>query len=87
MLADDKGNPSPAMRAKKLVIGGPDQPHALRKVSPGPARLLAWDYQADLSLLVIDNGPFNYIPVAPEGFKPDGTSIRQATTTWPGPSR
>jgi len=78
-------SPSAAMRAKKFIIDGPDQPHALRKMSPGPARLVAWDYQADLSLLVIDNGPFNYIPVAPEGFKP-GRNLYSAgydNMAWP----
>jgi hypothetical protein len=85
MLADDKGKPSPALRAKTFYIDGPTQLHAVYKISPGPARLVAWDYQADLSLLVIDNGPFNYIPVAPEGFKP-GRNLYSAgydNMAWP----
>jgi hypothetical protein len=76
---------SPALRAKKFFIDGPSQPYAIRKVSPGPARLVAWDYNADLSLLVIDNGPFHYIPVAPEGFKP-GRNLYSAgydNMAWP----
>ncbi len=68
MFTDSAGNPSEAARGKKLVIDGPTQPYAPKKVAP--VKLLAWDYDLDLSLLEIANGPFNHIPVAKEGFRP-----------------
>lgn len=54
-------------RAMKIVIDGPAQPYAPRK--PAAARLLACDPKADLSLIEIDNGPFFYVPIAPEEHK------------------
>jgi len=85
MLTDDNGNPSAAARAKKFNIDGPSQIHARRKISPTAARLLAWDYRLDLSLLVIDNGPFNYIPVAADGFRPGKNlcSVGYDNMAWP----
>jgi hypothetical protein len=85
MLTDDAGNPSAAARAKKFSIDGPSQPHAVRKSATGPARLAAWDYKIDLSLLVIDNGPFHYIPVAREGFRPGKNlaSVGYDNMAWP----
>jgi hypothetical protein len=85
MLTDGDGKPSAAARAGKFTIDGPTQPHAIRKLAPLPARLLAWDYHLDLSLLVIDNGPFNYLPVAAEGFRPgkDLCSAGYDNMSWP----
>jgi len=68
MFTDWAGNPSEAARKKKLVIDGPTQPYAPKKLAE--IKLLAWDYELDLSLLEISNGPFNHIPVARDGFKP-----------------
>jgi hypothetical protein len=85
MLTDSNGKPSAEARAKKLIIDGPVQPHAVRHAASAPARLVAWDYGLDLSLLVIDNGPFNFIPVAGEGFRP-GKNLRSAGydgMSWP----
>ena len=53
---------------KKIVIDGPAQPYAMQKLAA--TRLLAADADHDLSLIEIDNGPFNYVPVAPQGFQP-----------------
>jgi hypothetical protein len=83
MYADAKGNPDPALRAKRHTIDGYRQPHA-KAVRGTGLQLLAWDYQADLSLLVIDNGPFFHIPVA-DGVKPRANvlSIGYDSQAWP----
>jgi hypothetical protein len=64
---------------KRLVIDGPEQPNAAPKRSA--ARVLAADPLADLSLIEIDNGPFNYIPVAAAGFRP-GPNLLSAGYDW-----
>jgi hypothetical protein len=68
MLTDEQGRPSPAARAKPIVIDGPRQAHAPAILAE--ARLVAWDYELDLSLIRLANGPFYYLPVAPEGHRP-----------------
>jgi hypothetical protein len=67
MLTDKHGNPSEAIRAKALAIDGPVQPYATKKIAV--AKLLAWDYNLDLSLIEIGNGPFHFMPVARPGFQ------------------
>jgi hypothetical protein len=57
---------------KRILIDGPDQPRAPRKLAD--VRLIAIDADSDLSLLEIANGPFNHIPVARPGFTP-GTNL------------
>jgi hypothetical protein len=72
-----------ALLSKRLVIDGPDQPYAPPKRST--ARVIAVDPVADLSLIEIDNGPFNYIPVAAAGFSP-GRNLSSAgydLMKWP----
>jgi hypothetical protein len=68
---------------KKIVIDGPPQPYATKH--PSQVRVVATDANHDLSLLEIDNGPFNYVPVAPAGFKP-GRNVASAgydSMKWP----
>jgi hypothetical protein len=68
---------------KRLVIDGPEQPYAAPKRSQ--ARVIAIDPIADLSLIEIDNGPFNHIPVAAAGFRP-GANLSSAgydLMNWP----
>src|SRR6516225_9016599 len=48
MFTDAIGNPSETARRKKLVIDGPAQPYATKKLAE--VKLLAWDYDLDLSL-------------------------------------
>ena len=74
----DQGRPG-----KKIVIDGPSQPHAPPKLAP--VRVLAVDRAQDLSLLEIDNGPYNYVPIAAAGFKP-GRNLASAgydDMRWP----
>ena len=68
---------------KKIVIDGPAQPYAPQKLAA--TRLLGADADHDLSLIEIDNGPFNYVPVAPQGFQP-GQNLNSAgydEMKWP----
>ncbi len=68
---------------KKLFIEGPNQPYARQGLFD--VKVVGVDAKADLSLLVIENGPFNYIPVAPSGFRP-GRNLSSAgydNMTWP----
>lgn len=53
---------------KPFSIDGPAQPYAPNK--PAVSRLIGVDAEADLSLIEIDNGPFHYIPIAPQGRQP-----------------
>src|SRR5262249_41326610 len=62
LSTDEQGRPSAAERAKPLRIDGPVQAFAPKKRAE--ARLIAYDYDLDLSLIEIDNGPFQYVPVA-----------------------
>lgn len=83
MLADEHGRPSDSVRRKPLQIDGPVQPYAPQQRSS--ARLLAWDYDLDLSLIEIGNGPFHYVPVAPPGHRPAGVllSVGYDSMAWP----
>jgi hypothetical protein len=83
MLTDVHGQPSEAARRKPLRLDGPVQPYAPNQRSP--ARLLAWDYDLDLSLIEIDNGPFHFVPVARPGHKPglDLWSVGYDEMRWP----
>jgi hypothetical protein len=84
MFLDEQGRPSPALRAKRLVLDGPPQPQA-RFAGTRPARLLACDHDLDLSLIELDNGPFAYVPVAPPGHRPGKRllSIGYDEMRWP----
>lgn len=83
MLADARGNPSEAARRKPFRIDGPAQPYA--PAGKSAARLLAWDYDLDLSLLEIANGPFHFVPVAKPGHRsgPDLWSVGYDEMRWP----
>ncbi len=73
MLTDILGNPSEEARKLPLAIDGPVQPYAVfgpTEAQKSTARLVAWDYDLDLSLIEIDNGPFHFVPVAPKRHKP-----------------
>lgn len=54
---------------KKIQLDGPPQPAAVKPLG-SRVRLLKVDYQADLSLLEIDNGPFACAPVAGVSYQP-----------------
>jgi hypothetical protein len=83
MLTDGNGNPSDKARKKKFVIDGPVQTYAPKQ--PAEVKLVAWDYDMDLSLLEIANGPFHHIPVAQAGFKPSSKlwSCGYDNMSWP----
>ncbi len=83
MLTDDWGRPDPKAIAGPFKIDGPVQPYAPKKLAP--VRLLAYDINLDLSLLEIDNGPFNYLPVAKPGHKPSRhiQSLGYDEMKWP----
>jgi hypothetical protein len=57
-----------ALISKRLVIDGPVQPHAIQGIAQ--SRVVLIDPKVDLSLIEIDNGPFNYVPVAPREYRP-----------------
>jgi Trypsin-like peptidase domain len=78
---DDRVDPERV--GKRIAIDGPTQPYAKKNVAP--LRVLAIDADLDLSLLEINNGPFNYIPVAPKGFRPGSnvTSAGYDNMSWP----
>jgi hypothetical protein len=73
----------PQALRKPLRIDGPPQPHAPQKTAQ--ARVLLYDAALDLSLLELDNGPFNFIPVAPRGHQPSQTigSYGYDKMAWP----
>lgn len=83
MLEDGKGRPDPETRKRKIVMDGPAQPYAKKGLFA--TRLLAYDHALDLSLIEIDNGPFNYVPIAPLGHKPSNSirSIGYDNMSWP----
>lgn len=54
--------------SKPLKIDGPQQP--LAPSGPHAARVLAYDAANDLSLMEVDCGPWDYLPVAPRGHRP-----------------
>jgi hypothetical protein len=68
---------------KSIVIDGPAQPYAPQVVVV--SKLLAADPDHDLSLIEIANGPFNYVPVAPAGFRPvrNLVSVGYDEMKWP----
>ncbi len=87
MFLDDNNQPSAEARKRPLKIDGPSQPLAPQiKVQ---ARLAAYDYDLDLSLIELDNGPFYYLPVAEPGFKPGAqiVSIGYDDMRWPVTSK
>jgi hypothetical protein len=68
---------------RPLKIDGVQQPGAAaRKVT---AKVLAVDFQADLILIELANGPFYSIPVAPQGYQPHTQllSIGYDNMHWP----
>lgn len=83
MFEDRNGNPSADLRSRKLILDGPVQPHAPKKLAA--VRLLAWDHRLDLSLMEIDNGPFHHLPVAPPGHVPSRKvrSLGYDEMKWP----
>jgi hypothetical protein len=83
MFLDAAGRPSEAERQRALKIDGPAQPYADKKRAG--TRLLAFDHDADLSLIEIDNGPFFYVPVAPAGHVPGKNihSLGYDNMAWP----
>lgn len=83
MFLDDNNQPSDEARKRPLKIDGPSQPYAAQiKVQ---ARLAAYDYDLDLSLIELDNGPFYHLPVAEPGFKPGPqiVSLGYDDMRWP----
>jgi Trypsin-like peptidase domain len=56
-------------RLRPIRLDGPTQTRAVRRRA-SRVRLLTVDYQLDLSLIEIDNGPFFCCPVAPAGHRP-----------------
>lgn len=72
-FTDNQERPSSASRNKPIKLDGYPQPNAPQKLAN--ARLLDVDYEHDLSLIVIDNGPFHFIPVAPPGFRPGNNVV------------
>lgn len=83
LFTDQQGRPSEAERAKPLRIDGPLQPFAIKKRAE--ARLLACDYELDLSLIEIENGPFFQVPVARRGHVPSKNlvSLGYDNMAWP----
>jgi hypothetical protein len=83
MFADEQGKPSEAARQRPLKMDGPVQPYAPRKKTA--SRLLACDYELDLCLIEVDNGPFHFIPVAKVGHKPGVVlwSLGYDNMSWP----
>ncbi len=74
-------------RYKPIVIDAPDPaPGALKR---GGNRLLAVDYQADLSLVEMQVGPLPYVcPVAPAGHRPGQLlSVGYDQMRWPATAR
>jgi hypothetical protein len=83
MFFDHGERPDQNLAGKKIVIDGPSQPYAPRKLAP--VRVLAVDRGRDLSLLEIDNGPYTYAPIAARGFRP-GRNLASAgydEMRWP----
>jgi hypothetical protein len=88
MFLDRHNRPSAEARARRLVLDGLAQPGAA-VAGAAAARLLAWDYDADLSLIELDNGPFAFVPVAPVGHHPSGNllSMGYDEMAWPVTTR
>jgi hypothetical protein len=77
----------PSLVNKKIVMDGPSQPYAKRQAAE--SRVIATDPNADLSIIEIDNGPFNFVPVAPQGFKEGRNlaSVGYDEMKWPVTNR
>jgi len=87
MFFDEHDQVDPALAARPIRLDGPVQPYAPRKAAS--ARLVAVDAAADLSLLVLDNGPFHFVPVAPRGHPPSRNlrSVGYDGMAWPVTNR
>lgn len=72
-----------ALLKRTLKMDGPPQPHAPNQTAH--ARVLAYDPRVDLSLIELDNGPFNFVPVAPPGHRPSRNvqSLGYDSMKWP----
>lgn len=84
MFMDFRDNSiDPELAQKRLRIDGPVQPYAPKSMAE--AKLIAADPHLDLCLIVIENGPFHYLPVAKIGHKPsyDIRSIGYDEMAWP----
>lgn len=68
---------------RPLRIDGPPQPQA--KHQRGVAKVVGVDFQSDLSLIEIANGPFFHVPVAPLNHRPAGQllSLGYDEMRWP----
>jgi hypothetical protein len=85
MFTDRGMRPSAAARNKTLRIDGPAQTY-LPAGRPGPAssRLVAIDYESDLSLIVLENGPCHYLPVDQVSrLRPQAWSCGYDEMRWP----
>ncbi len=73
----------PSLLRKTLRIDGYPLRHAIKKCAS--ARVVAYDAQLDLSLIVIENGPLYYIPVAKRGHRPGKNiwSLGYDNMRWP----
>jgi hypothetical protein len=84
MFLDGHDRPDPALQRKRLVLDGPEQPRAVVR-GTAPARLVAVDFDRDLSLIELDNGPFAFVPVAKAGHVPSKNllSMGYDEMKWP----